>query len=99
MRLAPLLFVLLFACQAHVGDTCESTNDCDHIRAGYCATTGICVANCANVECEEGLCMVAGARSVCLPFCESDEECRSGETCTSTEGGSACLITDPLAEP
>ena len=103
MRAACLSLILLFSgCFSGLGDPCETTEDCRKVDRGYCALTGICVASCRSdgERCsDDGVCAMTGGRLVCLPPCDADEDCRPSDACVAVEGASACILSDPLAEP
>ena len=106
MKLIHALSILFLSaaigCSSGLGDPCEEADDCRDIPGGYCAITGVCTVECVRegAVCQgDGLCAFASRRRVCLPQCVSNEDCRPSDTCTATVGGSACVLTDFLAEP
>lgn len=93
-----LSILALSACGPRgIGDPCEEEEDCAAVEGGYCAVTRICTAVCdaPGEACGEGVCADAYGRSVCLPRCERDADCRAADRC---EGG-ACIVRDLFAEP
>ena len=99
MKRLVFCLLLLVACGPSLGSVCEKSEDCAEVPNGYCSLTGICVAECsiAGEACESNaLCHEAFTRTICLPICTSNVECRAAETCEPNPGGRVCVITDPL---
>lgn len=99
---APHLFALvaaLVSCGPDIGDECDVAADCDGIAGGYCARVGVCTAPCshAGAVCadEDATCASIEDRLVCLPNCESTEDCEVG-ACTRVASGARVCIVDPL---
>lgn len=103
MRAVVMLWMLavLVACSGPpgVGKSCEKNEDCMSIAGGYCVRAGICVADCETVgeACDgtNGTCADVSGQYLCLQACDRDGDCGTGETCEA----SACVITNPFAEP
>jgi len=78
------------ACATQIGDDCTSDAECGEgrvcdrtSRAGYCT-----VSPCAPNSCPENSVCVRFENDVtyCMGLCESNDDCRTGYTCTDDDG-------------
>ncbi|MGI5830508.1 MAG: hypothetical protein ACOX8U_10145 [Bradymonadia bacterium] len=81
-----LCTILCFACEAAVGDKCDTTNDCPigmvcdrESPGGYCLSY-----NCElNEDCMQGAVCVAFTEQIsyCLKKCKKNSDCRKNYVC------------------
>ncbi len=94
-----LLLALISGCGAFArpGAACTQHDQCKGLKDGYCSLAEICTAECNQTNpCPDGSqCVPQLIRSVCLPTCETSDECLKNFTCRS----GTCQLSDPLEPP
>ena len=92
-----LCVITTWGCGPEIGDNCDNSLDCAVDGSRFCDFTqpdGYClIPGCRADECpEEAVCVSFGegeqARTFCMRFCASSDDCR---------GGYLCL--DPMLDP
>jgi hypothetical protein len=79
------------------GQACRKHEECAGLKEGYCSRAEICTKECSDtVTCpENSACSTQGARRVCLPTCEKNEDCLKGFACTDA----VCQLASPFTPP
>lgn len=81
------------------GRSCRKHEDCQGLKDGYCSKVEICTRECSDTNpCpENSTCTTAqGKRSVCLPTCDSDDDCGLANfVCYQN----VCQVVSPLEPP
>lgn len=98
--LAPWLLVgLLTGCPTPpTGTRCAQHSDCRGMGEGYCSRAELCTRLCDEAACPDGYrCSSEGRRRVCLPACESDENCFEGWRCEAGGDGRVCRLKTDAA--
>ncbi|MBA2665211.1 MAG: hypothetical protein H0U74_23185 [Bradymonadaceae bacterium] len=94
------VFLVLVGCTPEIGDACERSAQCpagaicdNTVPGGYCT-----ISNCAPNACpDEAICIEFGQRTnYCMRWCESQEDCREGQSCVREAGQSIgyCYLAD-----
>jgi hypothetical protein len=79
------------------GRPCQKHEECDGLENGYCARAEICTRECSETApCpESSTCSNQGRRSVCLPTCDSEDDCLPNFSCYQN----VCSLKNPLDPP
>jgi hypothetical protein len=95
------LGLVLGGCPATPGATCRTHDECHSMTDGYCSRAEVCTRICQDsAACpSNSACVNEGRRRVCLPMCESDDDCVKGFSCRQREEASVCELTQPLDPP
>jgi hypothetical protein len=79
------------------GKACRKHEECDGLPDGYCSRAEICTRECSESKAcpEKSTCTTVGRRTVCLPSCDSEDDCLSNFTCSNN----VCQVEAPLDPP
>ena len=93
------LCVLFLDCGlfAAPGRPCTKQEECKGLERGYCAKAEICTRECSEDQAcpENSTCSLQGQRSVCLPTCDSQDDCLKNFTCYMN----VCQLALPFEPP
>jgi hypothetical protein len=93
-----VLAVALAACGPTVGDACTTNGDCGQgtclqgatAPGGYCSLT--CQGNGGNCPNGSACDSSQGAQGFCRRTCTTAQDCRTGYTCTGTQGNTRICV-------
>lgn len=98
--LVAVLALALLGCPTPpTGTKCAQHTDCRAMPEGYCSRAELCTRVCDDAACPTDYrCSTEGRRRVCLPACESDQNCVAGFRCEPGSDGPVCRLAEPLKE-